>query len=163
MIEGRRLAVEKVLEGEVDDRRLLAVEVDLHVALFGPGRPDSPDAARAFHFGHHDLVALLADAADIVAVGVPPDVRAGCLVDSARAVPTRPLGATFTRLRQDGQVSEIRHPMHEIGIGQRLLGAGGGDQDYRSTTAATANDRTKHMAISSEWWARLAGTTLAEH
>jgi len=125
-VERRMLAIEVVGERHIDDRIGLAVEVDLHVALLGQGRPDPPDAARAFHLGEHLLIAFAADDPAAVAIGVPVDVLAALLVELARPVVARPLLARIARRRQHGEPIQAIEPMNKIGVGKQFLGVGCG-------------------------------------
>ena len=95
-------------------------------------RPDSPDAARAFHFGHDDLLALFADEAAAVAVGAPVNVLVGFRVILAGAVVAGTLGRSLARQRQDGQPLQIGHASNQIGVAERGFRRAGKDWDNKS-------------------------------
>src|SRR5208282_6151017 len=94
------LAIEVADKRQVHRRLARPVQIDAHMSFLGRGRPDSPDAARALHLGEHLLVALLADDAVAIAVGIPVNVFAGPRIVAAPAVVTRPLGALLARRRR---------------------------------------------------------------
>ena len=63
VIERRVLVIEQADEGQVNCRFFIAVEVELDVAFFGHGGPDSPYNAGAVHFRKNEVTTLFSDQA----------------------------------------------------------------------------------------------------
>jgi len=127
-IERRLFAAEIVDKRQVHGRLLLAVQVNLYMALLGQGRPDAPNAARPFHLGQYILVAFFANELRAVIVGCPVDILAALRVVATGPIEAGPLGAALAGLGQDGQMLQVDQALCQISVCQLFLAPARGAQ-----------------------------------